>query len=214
MKKLLLALLLLSNYTFAQKAFDGKVFFSIKAGIAQGNNEIDFVKQNNFDVKSLYDNQISFFEISMSSTNNASFSDASLFKMAGGASWKYFYPVHSNDSLGTKFSGYLFGTDVYGINFLPKAKWIDFLICGGFNMGSKKVRADNKIKYKNWIFAPRITSELRFVISKKFTFSAKAEAQYDITKGRFKSKKGEDILNLEGFKYHPVMLSAGIGWVL
>lgn len=214
MKKLLLALLLLSNFAISQEAFNGKVVLGLHAGVAQGNNEINFVNENNYEVKSLYDNQISFFEISLSTTNNKSFSDSSMFKTAGGLTFKYFYPIYSNDSVRTKFSGNLFGMDFYGINFLPKSKWIDFIICAGVNMGSKKVRINRDIKYKNWIFAPRISSELRFVVKETFAVSVKAETQYDLTKGRFKSKKGADVLTLNGFKYHPVMVSAGIGWVM
>jgi hypothetical protein len=214
MKNLLLALLLLSNYTIAQNfGFDGQSVFGIHAGIAQGNNEIDFIKQNNYNVNSLYNNNISFIEISISSTDYSSL-EGKYLKKAGSMTFKYFYPVYSTDSIKTKYSGYLFGMDLYGINFLPKTKWIDFVISTGFNIGSKKVRIDRDVKYKNWIFAPRISSELRFIVKQKFAISLKAETQYDITKDRFKLKKGEDVLNLKGFKYNPIMISAGIGWVL
>jgi hypothetical protein len=213
MKKRLLALLLLSNYTFAQEAFDSQFIFGIHTGITQGKNEIKFVDQNNYHVKSLYENQISFIEFSLSSTDYSSL-EGKYLKNAGNISWKYFYPVYSTDSIRTKFSGYLFGIDVYGINFLPKTKWIDFVISTGFNIGSKKVRIDRDVKYKNWIFAPRISSELRFIMKQKFAVTVKAETQYDITKGRFKNKKGDDVLNLDGFKYHPIMISGGIGWFL
>jgi hypothetical protein len=214
MKNLFLALLVLSNYTVAQDVgFDGKFIFGIHAGIAHGDNEINFIKQNSYNINSLYNNNISFVEISISSTNYSSL-ERKYLKKAGGMTFKYFYPVYSTDSIRTKYSGYLFGMDLYGINFLPKTKWVDFVISTGFNMGSKKVRIDRNVKYKNWIFAPRISSELRFIVKEKFVVSLKAETQYDITKDRFKLKKGEDLLSLEGFKYHPVMISAGIGWVL
>ena len=72
MKKTLLALLLLSNYTFAQEAFDSQFIFGIHTGITQGKNEIKFVDQNNYHVKSLYENQISFIEFSLSSTDYSS----------------------------------------------------------------------------------------------------------------------------------------------
>mgnify|MGYP005987942833 CR=1 FL=1 len=213
MKKLLLALLLLSNYSIAQEAFDGQFIFEVHAGIAQGNNEQKFIDQNNYDVKGLYDNQISYIEISLSSTDYSSL-EGKYLKTAGNISFKYFYPVYSTDAIKSKYSGYLFGMDLYGINFLPKAKWADFVISAGFNMGSKKVRVEKEVKYKNWMFAPKLSSELRFIVSQKFALSVKAESQYDITKDRFKLKKGTDVLNLEGFKYNPVMISAGIGWVL
>ena len=214
MKKLLLALLLFTNYTVAQELFNAKFLFGINAGVAIDNNEKAFVDLNGYKTNSLYDNNISFVELSFSSIDYSSFSDTSLFKTAGSITFKYFYRTYANDSVRTKYSGNLFGFDLYGLNFLPKTKWVDFVISTGLNIGSKKVRIEREIKYKNWIFAPRITTELRLIVKQKFAISVKAEAQYDITKGRFKLKKGEDVLSLEGFKYNPIMISTGIGWFL
>lgn len=214
MKNLLLILLLITNYTLSQEIFNSKIIFGVNAGVAIDNNEKSFVEANGYKTNSLYDNNISFVELSVSSTNNSS-REGKYLKVAGSVmTFKYFYRTYANDSVRTKYSGNLFGFDIYGLNFLPKQKWVDFVLSTGLNMGSKKVRIERKVKYKNWIFAPRITSELRFIVSQKFAVSAKAEAQYDITKGRFKHKKGDDVLSLEGFKYNPIMFSAGIGWFL
>ena len=96
---------------------------------------------------------------------------------------------------------------------MPVTKFVDFIITGGVNMGSKKVRLDN-VKYKNFIFAPRLTSELRFRFTERLSISGRIEKQFDISKPIWKLKRGVDILALQEFKYSPLMISAGIGWKL
>lgn len=212
MKKLAFLLLLASQISFSQSYDEQNVFFEINAGVADDANEISFVNNNNFDIKSLYNNQISYFEIGFSNTDLSSLPNYYL-KTAGSMTFKYFYPIYSTDSIRKKYSGNLLGFDLGGINFFPNTSFIDFVISGGLNMGSKKVRINRDVKYKNFIFAPRATAQLRIIFSDEFGFNFKAEGQYDVTKDRWKLKKGENVLpNLKGFKYNPLMLSAGISF--
>lgn len=194
--------------------FNQDIFIGANAGISMDKGEDDFLKNNGFNVQGLYGGNVSFFEIHFASTDLDSWED-SYFKTGGSTSLKYFYPIQTGDSLGSRFSGYFYGFDLIGVNFFPTTKFIDFVISAGANTGSKKVRADNNVKYKNYVFAPKISGELRFVFNDQFGLNVHVEQQYDVTKARWKLKKGADVLpGLAGYKNHALLISAGFSWKL
>ncbi len=213
MKRILFILFIaVSSSSFGQ--FENtETYFNINVGVAFDNTEKNFVNTHKYNVSSLYQNHVSFVELALTSVNYSSMEN-SYFKSGGTVTFKYFYPNTSNDSIKSRYSGNLFGFDLLGVNVLPKVKFVDFLVTGGLNMGSKKVRVGSGVKYKNFIFAPRLTSELRFKLGSKFSISARVEKQFDVTNPRWKLKKGNDLLNLTEMKYSPLLLSTGIGWKL
>ena len=77
------------------------------------------------------------------------------------------------------------GFDLIGVNFFPTTSFLDFVISAGANTGSKKVRADNDVKYKNYVFAPKVSGELRLVFNDQFGLNVHVEQQIDITKARW-----------------------------
>ena len=213
MKYLALIFILISQLSYSQTLMDQKLYIDVNVGVVDESNELNFLQKNNYNISSIYNNQVSFIELVMGGTNMASFSDESIFKSASAITFKYFYPIYSNDVVRRKYSGNLFGLDFGGINFFPRNSVVDFSISGGINMGSKKVRINRDVKYKNYIFAPRAIAQLRVMVTKKIGFNLKAEGQYDLTKDRWKLKKGDDIIpNMQGFRYHPLMLSAGLSF--
>ena len=159
------------------------MFLGFNAGTSMDIGEDDFLKNNGFDVVGLYGGNVSFFELNFASTDMDSWED-SYFKTGGSTSLKYFYPIESGDSLGSRFSGYLFGFDLIGVNFFPTTSFLDFVISAGANTGSKKVSADNDVKYKNYVFAPKVSGELRLVFNDQFGLNVHVEQQIDITKAR------------------------------
>lgn len=218
MKALITSLLIFITINLSAQdfgdAFNQDMFLGFNAGISMDQGEDDFLKNNSFDVIGLYGGNVSFFELHFASTDLDSWED-SYFKTAGSASLKYFYPIQSGDSLGSRFSGYLFGFDVFGVNLFPTKDFIDFVISAGANTGSKKVRADDNVKYKNYVFAPKISGEIRFVFNDQFGLNLHVEQQYDITKAIWKLKKGADVFpGLSGYKNHALLISAGISWKL
>lgn len=212
MKKTIFTILILLTFGYAvSQGRKADIDFSITTGVAFDNAEKGFASKHTFSPKSIYDNNFTFIEFGFSSVDYESL-DSSYFKTGGAMTLKYFYPTYASDTSNSRYSGNLFGFDVLGLNLLPTVKFIDFLVTGGVNMGSKKVRIDRNIKYKNFIFAPRITSEIRFRIGPKFSLTARIEKQWDISNPRWKLKKGLDTLDLTEFKYSPIMVSAGFGW--
>ncbi len=213
MKRTVLAILLTSSVgmTFSQEFGKADIDFSITTGVAVDNAEKGFASQHRYEPKSMYESNFTFIEIGLSSVDYESL-DSSYFKTGGAVTLKYFYPTRANDTTNSRYSGNLFGFDVLGVNLLPTIKFVDFLVTGGVNMGSKKVRIDRNIKYKNFIFAPRITSEVRFRIGPKFSITGRIEKQWDVSNPRWKLKKGLDTLDLTEFKYSPILVSAGLGW--
>lgn len=196
---------------FSQEFGKADIDFSITTGVAFDNAEAGFAAKHTYNPASIYENNFTFIEIGFSSVDYESL-DSSYFKTGGAMTFKYFYPIRSSDTSNSRYSGNLFGFDVVGLNLLPTVKFVDFLVTGGMNMGSKKVRIDRNIKYKNFIFAPRITSEIRFRIGPKFSITGRIEKQWDLTNPRWKLKKGLDTLDLTEFKYSPILVSAGLGW--
>ncbi len=218
MKTLITLLLIITTINLSAQdfgdAFNQNMFLSFNAGISIDQGEDDFLKNNGFDVVGLYGGNVSFFELHIGSTDLDSW-EGSYFKTGGSTSLKYFYPIQTGDSLGSRFSGYFYGFDMIGINFFPSTNFIDFVISAGANTGSKKVRADNDVKYKNYVFAPKVSGELRLVLNNQFGFNLHVEQQYDVTKARWKLKKGADVLpGLPGYKNNALLVSAGISWKL
>mgnify|MGYP000232890859 CR=1 FL=1 len=212
MKKTITILLIATSTTLFGQFGNSDYFLNANVGFAIDNAEQSFVKTHNYSISSIYDNNLTFIELALTSTDFDSYKGYYL-KTGGTVTFKYFYPNSSNDSLNSRYSGNLFGFDLLGVNVLPVTKFVDFIITGGVNMGSKKVRLDN-VKYKNFIFAPRLTSELRFRFTERLSISGRIEKQFDISKPIWKLKRGVDILALQEFKYSPLMISAGIGWKL
>lgn len=218
MKTLITSLLIFITVNLSAQdfgaVFNQDMFLGFNAGISMDIGEDDFLKNNRFDVVGLYGGNVSFFELHFASTDMDSWED-SYFKTGGSTSLKYFYPIQSGDSLGSRFSGYLFGFDLIGVNFFPTTSFLDFVISAGANTGSKKVRADNDVKYKNYVFAPKVSGELRLVFNDQFGLNVHVEQQIDITKARWKLKKGADVLpGLAGYKNNALLISAGISWKL
>jgi len=202
---------LLAASARTQSISQADIDFSLTTGVAFDAAERGFAATHNFSPKSLYENNFTFIEIGLSSVDYESL-DSSYFKTGGAMTFKYFYPTFASDTSNSRYSGNLFGFDLVGLNLLPKVKFVDLLVTGGLNMGSKKVRIDRNVKYKNFVFAPRVTSELRVRIGPKFSLTARIEKQWDVSNPRWKLKKGLDLLDLTEFKYSPVLVSAGFGW--
>ena len=196
---------------FSQEFGKADIDFSITTGVAFDNAEAGFAEKHTYNPASIYENNFTFIEFGLSSVDYESL-DSSYFKTGGVMTFKYFYPTRASDTSNSRYSGNLFGFDLVGLNILPTVKFVDLLVTGGINMGSKKVRIDRNIKYKNFIFAPRITSEIRFRIGPKFSITGRIEKQWDLTNPRWKLKKGLDTLDLTEFKYSPILVSAGLGW--
>ncbi len=213
MKKTLLALLLSysTGISFSQEFGKTDIDFSVTTGVALDNAEKGFASNHTYEPKSIYESHFTFIEIGLSSVDYGSL-DSSYFKTGGAVTFKYFYPTRASDTSNSRYSGNLFGFDFLGVNLLPTVKFVDILMTGGVNMGSKKVRIDRNIKYKNFIFAPRITSEIRFRLGPKFSITGRIEKQWDISNPRWKLKKGLDTLDLTEYKYSPILISAGLGW--
>lgn len=212
MKKLItfITALIISQNLISQMA-EISSDINLNVGFAIDNAEQTFVENHGYQIGSIYQNYVSFVEIAISSTNYESM-DSSYFKTGGAMTFKYFYPNTSNDSIRSRYSGNLFGFDLLGVNILPLTSFADIIFTGGVNMGSKKVRIGSGVKYKNFIFAPRLTSEVRFRFAKKWSITARVEKQFDVSKPIWKLKKGNDLLDLTEMKYSPLMFSAGIGW--
>lgn len=214
MKHLSLLLIFTGLFGTAKSQFDSTdIFFSVNVGVSLSPDEIGFGDQHAFAAKSLYQNHFSFIEFALTSVDYTSLKK-SYFKTGGSVTLKYFYPTHASDSSNSRFSGNLFGLDLLGINLFPKTKFVDLLVTAGLNMGSKKVRIDRSVRYKNFIFAPRITSEVRFRFGEKFSLVGRVEKQWDITNPRWKLKKGLDLIQLSKLSYSPILVSAGFGWKL
>ena len=211
MKKLLLLITLaLSNQVFTQFG-NTKSYFNVNVGVAIDGVEEAFIDAQKYQVNSIYENHLTFIELAITSINYDSWKN-SYFKSGGAVTYKYFYRNTSNDSISSRYYGNLFGFDLLGVNVFPKINFVDLIFAGGVNMGSRKVKVGSGVKYKNFIFAPRLNSELRIKLGSKFSIAARVEKQFDISKPVWKLKKGGDVLNLKELNYNSLMFSAGIGW--
>lgn len=111
------------------------------------------------------------------------------------SSYEYIIPttIYTDDTMKIKFTGYHWGIMLYGIDLLRKNAQFDFILGAGFNSGRHVIEIisnDKKSNYKNPLFSPKLTSELRAIFG-RISIGVRAEYQWDTSKGVWRTDQAQ-----------------------
>ena len=204
---LFIILLIESTFTFSQN--EGYVSsVEISAGLLYPNKS-KFGNPIQSSFNEAFESQKQFVALKIEHPRNYS-------KQNLGAEIGINYYLNQTKSIGDTVKLNWFANTVYAVykyDLIPKNTYIDVLLCGGGQLGAQRliINDGTNTVYKNFNAAIIPQVEIKIQPIKRFCFGVQANYIYDLTKGAWKKKTGNDFV-IDDSKFSGFSVNAYLAW--